>query len=138
VRVLLAPAVEPHLRGAVGPVVAVAVGEEQQLRRGADPDAAEADLQPADQVQPLGEDRPPVEAAVVVRVLEDQDPVLRRSSGTRTGYEYASATQTRPRSSSASAIGWTTSAPRRTGETRNPSGTVIARAASSGASPSYA
>ena len=55
VRVLVAPAVEQHLGLAVGLVVAVAIGHEQQVRRRADPHAAEADFQPADQVQVLRE-----------------------------------------------------------------------------------
>ena len=46
VRVLIAPAVEQHLRRAVGAVVAVGIGNEQQLRRCADPDAAEAHSNP--------------------------------------------------------------------------------------------
>ena len=51
------------------------IGDEQQVRRRADPDAAEADLQAADQVQPFDEDGPLVELAVAVGVLEDQDAV---------------------------------------------------------------
>ena len=76
VGVLLAPAVEQDLRRTVGPVVAVSVGNEQQVRGRADPDAAEADLEAADQVQLLGEDLARVEPAVAVGVLEDQDAVL--------------------------------------------------------------
>src|SRR5438046_996367 len=38
---LVTEPVEDHLRLAVGPVVAVAVGDEQQIRRGHDPHAAE-------------------------------------------------------------------------------------------------
>ena len=61
---------------AVGPVVAVAVGDEEQVGRGADPDAAEAQLD-AGEVGPLvAEDRAAVEPAVAVGVLEDQDAVL--------------------------------------------------------------
>ena len=62
VRVLVAPAVEQDLRRAVGLVVAVRVGNEQQVRRRADPDAAEADLEAADEIQSFGEDRALVEA----------------------------------------------------------------------------
>ena len=76
VRVVLAPAVEQDLGRAVGPVVAVLVGDEQEVRGRADPDAAEADLQAADQVQLIGEDLARVEPAVAVGVLEDQDAVL--------------------------------------------------------------
>ena len=82
--VVLAPAVEQDLGRAVGPVVAVAVGDEQKMRGRADPDAAEADLQAADQVQLVGEDLARVEPAVAVGVLEDQDAVLapgRRARG---------------------------------------------------------
>ena len=55
-----------------------AVGDEEQVRRGADPDAAEADLD-AGEVGPLvPEDGPLVEPAVAVGVLEDQDAVPAR------------------------------------------------------------
>ena len=75
VRVLVAPAVEQDLRRAGRLVLAVLDRDEQQIRRRADPDAAEADLQAADQVQALHEDRALVERAVAVGVLEDQDAV---------------------------------------------------------------
>src|SRR5437899_3216510 len=75
VRVLVAPAVEDDLRRAGGLVLALLDGDEQQLRRLSDPDAAEADFQPADEVEPLAEDGALVELAVAVGVLEDQDAV---------------------------------------------------------------
>ena len=75
VRVLVAPAVEQDLRRAGGLVVAVLDRDEQQVRRRADPDAAEADLDAADEVQALDEDGALVELAVAVGVLEDQDAV---------------------------------------------------------------
>ena len=71
----IAPAVEQDLRLAVGLVVAVLVGNEQQVRGRADPHAAEADFQAADEVQPFDEDGPLVERAVAVGVFEDQDAV---------------------------------------------------------------
>jgi len=79
-----------------------------------------------------------VEMAVAVDVLEDEDAVLCLSSGTRLGYEYASATHSRPRSSIANAIGWTTSGSPANSVTLNPGGTVITFAASSGGSPAWA
>ncbi len=56
-------------------------------------------------------------------------------SSARTGYVWASATQRRPRSSSAKAIGRTTSGSEAAGFTVNPFGTVIARAASAADRP---
>src|SRR5205823_384744 len=70
VGVLVAPAVEQYLGRAVGPIVAVDVGDVEELRRRADPDAAEADFQPADQVELLGEDLPRVEPAIAIGILE--------------------------------------------------------------------
>ena len=69
------PAVEDHLGLAVGGVVAVAVGQEQEVRRGADPDPAEAELEAGDVGPPLPEDLARVEVAVAVAVLEDEDAV---------------------------------------------------------------
>ena len=87
VRVFVAPAVEQLLRLAVGLVVAVFVGNEEQVRGGADPDAAEADFQAADEVQAFVEDGPLVERAVEVGVFEDEDAVAAFvASGARAGY----------------------------------------------------
>ena len=68
-------AVEHDLGRTVGDVVAVAVGDEQQLGRAEQPDAAEPELDAAEPLDVVGEDRPPVEPAVAVGVLEDQDAV---------------------------------------------------------------
>ena len=55
--------------------------DEQQVRRRADPDAAEADFDAADEIQVLDEDRAPVERAVAVGVLEDQDAIAALAFG---------------------------------------------------------
>ena len=77
-RVLPPPAVEQHPGLTVGHVVAVGVGNEEQLRRRADPHPAEAHLETADEVQPLLKDRSLVEHMVAIGVFEDENPVLRR------------------------------------------------------------
>ena len=68
-------AVEHDLGRAVGHVVAVAVGDEQELRRAHQPDAAEAELDAREHLDVVGEDGALVEPAVAVGVLEDQDAV---------------------------------------------------------------
>ena len=77
VRVFEAEAVEHDFGRAVGHEVAVAIGQEQQLRGSTDPDAAEADAQPADEVELVVEDGARLEAAVAVLVLEHEDGVVR-------------------------------------------------------------
>ncbi len=67
VSIMLAPAVEQDLGRSVGPVVAVAVGDEKEMRGRADPDAAETDFQAAHQIQVVGEHLARVEPAVVIR-----------------------------------------------------------------------
>ena len=85
-RVLVAPAVEQDLRRPGRSIGAVLDRDEQQVRRRADPDAAEADLDAADEVQVLDEDLAAVEPAVAVGVLEDEDAVLALAFGrARTG-----------------------------------------------------
>ena len=74
-RVLVAPAVEQDLRRAGRQIGALLDRDEQQVWGGADPDAAEADLDAADEVQVLDEHLALVETAVAVGVLEDEDPV---------------------------------------------------------------
>ena len=74
--ILLAPAIEQDLGRSVGPVVAVAVGDEQEMRGRADPDAAEADFHAADEIQVVGEDLTRVEPAVAVGVFKDENAVL--------------------------------------------------------------
>ena len=76
--VLPSPAVEQHAGFTVRHIVAVGVGDEEQFGRGPHPHAAEADLETADEVQPLLEDRSLVEHMVAIGVFEDENPVLRR------------------------------------------------------------
>ena len=66
---------EQDLGVAVGPVVVVAIGVEEQVRRLADEDAPMADGQRRGQVQALGEDLDRIGAAVAVGILQDLDPV---------------------------------------------------------------
>ena len=82
-----------------------------KIRRRADPHAAEADLQAADQIQPFHEDGALVEFAVAVGVLEDRmrSLALRLPARALRIACNASATQSRPRSSMAKAIGCRTS-----------------------------
>ena len=72
------PAVENHLGLAVGHVVAVAIGQEQEPGRAKRPDAAEADLDAGQPRALVPEHLVPVGAAVVVGVFEDDDPVALR------------------------------------------------------------
>ena len=74
-RVLGAPAVEQDPRRPVGHVVTVGIGDEHQLRRRPRPHAAEADREPAHEVEPLGEDLPRIEHVVAVGIFEDEDPI---------------------------------------------------------------
>ena len=82
-----APAGEPHLDGVhVGPVVAVAVGHEQQIRRRPQPQATKAHGDGGGEGDPLQEHRTRVGVAVVVGVLENQNParaVAREAPATR-------------------------------------------------------
>jgi hypothetical protein len=72
---LSSPAVEDDLRLAVGHVVAVFVGNEEQVRGAGDPDAAVAVLYPGQRVALVPEDRALVVAAVAVGVFKDHHAV---------------------------------------------------------------
>ena len=61
VRVLIAPAVEQHLRRSRGQIGAALDRNEQEIRRRADEQSTESVLQPADEIQPLDEHLPAVE-----------------------------------------------------------------------------
>jgi hypothetical protein len=75
------PAVEDDFGRTGRPVLPGPHRDEQQVRRGAQPDAAEPDGD-AGQVRPLvPEDGPLVEVAVAVGVLEDQDAVAALGRG---------------------------------------------------------
>src|SRR5207253_9197814 len=63
-----------------GNMVAAAVGNEEQVRRGTDPDAAKADFQSGDVGKPVVEDLARVEMAVAVGVFENEDAVVARSA----------------------------------------------------------
>ena len=75
VGVLKAKAREQHFGLAVGPVVAVSIGVEQQIRGLADKDPPVTDSQAGGQVQAVDEDGFFVGPAVAVGVFEDLDPV---------------------------------------------------------------
>ena len=68
-------AVEHHRGGRVGPVVAIEVGHEEELRRAHQPGPAAAHLDAGEHLDVVGEDGPLLRLAVAVGVLEDQDPV---------------------------------------------------------------
>ena len=136
VRVFVGPAIEQHFRLAIRNVVAVLIGDEQQIRRRADEHAAEADFDAADQIQVLGEHLALVEFAVAIGVFENQNAVACPCpSGARIGYSYASATHSRPRSSIAIAIGCFTSGSAAESLTEKPSGSFITLTASSPGNP---
>ena len=136
VRVLIAPAVEQHLRRARRTVRPVLDRNEQQVRRRADPHAAEADLDAADEIQVLGEDLAAVEASVAVGVFEDQDAVLALAFGRAQSDRCALRRPTAGRGRRArSAIGRTTSGSAAASLTVKPFGTVIALAASTADRP---
>ena len=65
---------------AVGDVVAVFIGDEEQLGRAHEPDAAAADLDAGEHLHLVGEDGALVGFAVVVGVLEDEDAVAEAQS----------------------------------------------------------
>ena len=89
VRVLVSPSVEHHLRRPGGTILSLVDGDEQQMRRRSDPDAAEPHLDRAEEVQVLHEDLPPVESSVAVGVLEDENPVSPLAFGVRARDTYA-------------------------------------------------
>ena len=156
VGVFHAEAGEQDLGIAVGHVVAVAVGIEEQIRRLEDEHAAVAERQAARQVQPGDEVLGAVGAAVAVGVLQDRDPVgalsaraaaargrgRRRSASSDRpspasgpaglGYCRYWMTQSRPRSSNSMATGWRIIGSPAKSRTSRPSATVIRPAASSG------
>ena len=79
------PAIQQHLGRPIGHVVAIAVGNEQQIRQRADPNAAEAQRQ-AGEVHPLVKEHLlAVEPAIVIGVFQDRNSIrrLRRPLGIR-------------------------------------------------------
>ena len=75
VGVFHAEAGEKDLGIAIGPIVAVAVGVEEQVRRLEDEDTAVAEGQPAREIQAGHEIMSAIDAAVSVDVFEDRDAI---------------------------------------------------------------
>lgn len=73
VRVLVAEAIEQDLRFAVRFVVAIFVGDEEEVRSRTDPDAAETDFEPADEIQAFGEDFAGFKFTVAIGVFENDE-----------------------------------------------------------------
>ncbi len=69
-------AVEHHDRLAVGDEVAVGIGNEKQLRRAGDPDAALTDCDGSETFALVPENGAFVRLAVAIAVFKDDDPVL--------------------------------------------------------------
>lgn len=77
VSVLPTPAIEQNLCFPGGlRLIAIRNGNEQKMGRGADPHAAEAHFNAADEVQSFDEYRPAVELAITICVLEHDDAIL--------------------------------------------------------------
>ena len=70
------PTVEDNDRIAVGNIVSVPVRKKKQVRRGANPRAAEAQLDPREVRAFVPKDEAAVKMAVAVLVLEDDDSIL--------------------------------------------------------------
>ena len=75
------PAVQHHNGRAVGPVVPVPIGNEEEVGSRTDPDAAEAQLDSREIRSLVVENRAAIESAVAIGILEDQDPVLPSQGG---------------------------------------------------------
>ena len=80
---------------------------------------------------------PSVSSKITILSPSLRSGMTRPGVGCRRGYVYASTTHSRPRSSMHMAIGWCRSGSPANRLTLNPSGTVIALAASCGGSPAY-
>ena len=74
-RVLITPAVEQNFRLGVGHVIAVAIRNKKQMRRGAKPHAAETHFDAADEVQVFGKNLPRLKRAIGIRVLKNHHAV---------------------------------------------------------------
>src|SRR5262245_66629671 len=75
VRILVRPAVEQNPRRASGFVARSVNGDEHEVRGGADINTAEAELDPADEIEPFHEDGALVEFARAGGVFDDQDAI---------------------------------------------------------------
>lgn len=71
--ILVAETVEENLRLTVGFVVAIFIRDKEEVGRSADPDAAEADFESADEIQAFGEDFAGLEFSVAIGVFEDDE-----------------------------------------------------------------
>ncbi len=68
-------AIEHHNWGAIRLVVSITIRDEDQLRRGHQPDAATANCDAGQHLHVVGKDRPFVEPAIVIRVFQNQHAI---------------------------------------------------------------
>ncbi len=136
-RVLIPPAIEQHLRRPIRFVVAVGVGNENELGGHADPHAAVPHFEAADEVQTFNEHGLLVERPVAIGVFKNQDAILRLIGGNLSRVRIGLRHPHRPRSSIAIAIGCLTSGSPANSDTEKPGGTVMDFAASTGDSPCF-
>ena len=69
------PAIEHYFRRTIGKVVTIFVRDKEQIRRSRDPHAAEADFHGSQTLALIPKNRAFVETTVVVRVVENHDPI---------------------------------------------------------------
>ena len=126
--------IQHHVGRAIRDVVAVAVGNEQELRRTKQPDTTQSKFDAAEALNVVGEDNPPVRVTIAIGVFQDQDtvaqPEVEELGGVGVGVVFSDPQS--PALSQAIATGFRTSGSAANTFTRNPSGTRKPAAASAG------
>ena len=118
---MLTPTIQQNLGRSIRAIVAIAVGDEQEMR-GRPPDTAKSNFQSTDKIQVVGKDLSRVEPAIVVGILEDEDSVPGLLVGHTPGVGIGFGDPESPAVAIAIAIGWTTSGSPAKSVTLNPGG----------------
>ena len=77
---MIAKAVQQHFSFTVGPVVAIAIWNEEKIRRRHDPRAAESNLDPGNVIQLVVKDFAFVKSAISINIIKDQNSIPRTFS----------------------------------------------------------
>jgi len=126
--ILDAPAREPHFQRAIGFIVVILVGHEEQIRRCAEPQSIKAHGDGRRKRNAFEEDLACVELPIAIRVFEDQDAAVAIGGETCAACFIVAIflrPRRRPRSSQQNAIGCVIIGSTAASFASKPSGTVI-------------
>ena len=81
VGILIAKTIQKDLRGSIGHIITVSIGQKQQLRRGTDPDTSITQFKATGQIEPFNEDLPIFKDPISIKIFQNHQAILAGTFG---------------------------------------------------------